>query len=230
MFTKGTLRFFHLLFIASMLLSMIPAALATPQPAYAQSETPRIIAANRVNSFSVPGPGLYYQQDSTCPGGTTPKIAGTDAPAATDAATPFSLWRNTVRAEEERYLQFITDPSGPTVCDRYQIYSNIVADDNFVYWVDETGLVKLPVTANTTDKPTLMNAAYGFQSFVELYDNGDHLIAVSNLPVTNGPFGTTGGSYVEAVDKTTGEYDVLYRAGTFLFPENKGFRNVKAEG
>jgi hypothetical protein len=135
-----------------------------------------------------------------------------------------------VRDEDERALQFISDPSVGDACDPHPIYSNIVADANFIYWVDETGLVKLPVTANIGDAPTLISGAYAFGGYVELYDNGSHLIAVSNLPVDSGPFGTTGGSYVEKVDKVTGQYDVLYRAGTFLSPENKNFRDVKGDG
>ncbi|MCC6457705.1 MAG: BACON domain-containing protein [Caldilineaceae bacterium] len=235
MFSKCMSRALRLLLISSVLVSLIPAALATPQPVYAASEPPRVIATDAVASFSVPSPGLFYHTPALCPPGPGPGVAAADAsmaeiPDAAQAASLFAIWRDTVRVEEKRALQYRLDDSGSTACNPYTLYSNVVADENFVYWVDATGLVKLPVTANIGDTPTLMNAAYGFELPVELLDDGDRLLAVSNLPVTNGPLGASGGSYVEAVSKATGEYTVLYRPGTIFSPEEKGFHNIKTDG
>ena len=227
----------RLLLISGVVAAMIPVALVSPRPVYAQSEAPTVIVpkgdSTGVTSFDVPSPGLVYHTAAVCPEGGGPKAAAASAevsPDATNSASPMLIWRTTVRAEEPRLVQGIWDGSGANACNPYKVYSNVVADANFAYWVDATGLVKLPLTANYWDTPTLMNAAYGFERPVELLDDGDRLLAVSNLPVQNGPFGTTGGSYVEAVSKATGEYDVLYRPGGALSPEDKGFRNIQTDG
>lgn len=225
----GVLR---LLLCVGVLAAMIPAALMSPRPVYAQSEAPRVLVTagdqSGVTSYSVPSPGLVYHTAAACPPGGGPKIA--PAPDAVDAASAMTIQRMTVRGEEQRFLQFRADPSGPNACNPHRVYSNVEADDQFAYWVDATGLVKLPLTANYFDAPSLMNAAYNFQQPVELLDDGDRLLVVSNLPVQSGPLGKTGGSYVEGVSKATGDYDVLYRAGTFLFPEEKGFRSITTDG
>lgn len=77
---------------------------------------------------------------------------------------------------DPRYL-FNRLPGGGDPCP-YQVYSNIVADSQYLYWNDSTGLVRLPVDANTADVPeTVLPVFAGVDT--ELVLMGDYVIGIS---------------------------------------------------
>ncbi|MCS6847817.1 MAG: hypothetical protein RMN52_08895 [Anaerolineae bacterium] len=76
-----------------------------------------------------------------------------DAPLVPDAET---VNRIAVQGSEIRKL-FTVDET----CAEYEIRSNIVADNNYVYWVNNSGLVRLSVNANPGDPTQLLNNQVG---------------------------------------------------------------------
>lgn len=77
---------------------------------------------------------------------------------------------------EPRFL-FNRLPSGSDPCP-YRINSNIVADSQYVYWNDSTGLVRLPVSANTTDVPEVILPVFAGVN-TELVLMGEYIIGIS---------------------------------------------------
>ncbi|NJM08993.1 hypothetical protein HC891_26535, partial [Candidatus Gracilibacteria bacterium] len=69
------------------------------------------------------------------------------------AADPVTIRRTRSIGWEARVLYSRNDPRDPGVCNPYQLNSNIVADANYVYWVEGTQLVRLPQTANPGAAP-----------------------------------------------------------------------------
>ena len=229
-------------FLVVIVISLFLTGLLVPAPLSAQdapsapaqmalSEPPTtLVAASElfnegVTSFSVPSPGLFWQLDAFCPFVPPGAAASASAPDATDGASDFFVKRKTVRNEETRTLMRTTDPTPGTGCNRYQIYSNIVADQSYVYWVDNTGLVRLPVTANVGDTPQLFKSDYATTNPVELVMTSDRVLVLGNTPGTGGPFGTLGNSFVEAVNKATGEITFIE---FYLF--NAGIRSLAYDG
>jgi hypothetical protein len=232
-------RKFPVVIVISLFLTglLVPAPLSaqdapTAPAQVALSEPPTtLVAASEpfnegVTSFSIPSPGLFWQLDAFCPF-VPPGVAASDsAPDATDGASDFFIKRKTVRNEETRTLMRTTDPTPGTGCNRYQIYSNIVADQTHVYWIDSTGLVRLPVTANVGDAPQLVSDVYDRQVATELVMSSDQVIVLENVPSGPPPFGNLGSSSIDGVNKATGaltNYD-------FYFGFNAELRSLAYDG
>ena len=65
---------------------------------------------------------------------------------------------STIYASPTRGLYY-KDLRATNSCNPY-VFSRIVADDNFLYWVDATGLVKLSKNANVGDTPQVLSSSF----------------------------------------------------------------------
>lgn len=220
-----------LLFLSATLFPQITLARPiVPEPGIPQgNEPPTTLVDRDVTSFSVPSPGLYYHTDALCP----PRPPGratddTTSPDTGSAASDFYLRRTTIRGDETRTLVRKFDSSPPPAwnCNPYKIYSNIVADQEYVFWVDASGLVRLPVSANIYDSVQLLNGAYSDKLPVELTLAGDQIVLLLNRPATPGPFGTLGNSRVDLIDRNTGQATTR----KFYFGFDAGLRTPSFDG
>lgn len=167
------------------------------------------------------------------------------APAEGEAATTFYIRRTTVNGYDTRTLQNRPDTTGgqPWVCNgQYHTNSNVVADQAHVYWVDNTGLVRIPVTANPTDAPQVVDATWRSDETIHLRMVGKRLFgALNRNPTGSGQFQIPGSSSLRYYDTSSGEtkgvafslavnshfnspqYDgtyVFFKKGTTLFRAN----------
>lgn len=162
------------------------------------TETPTTIVSGGADSYDVANPGLYWLTESTC-APVPPNVAAAEGessvagdnppteqqvdPAAVEAATDFLIRRTTVSGYDTRVLQQKVDNSGPPdyYCpNQYKVNSNVVADQAHVYWVDDNGLVRVPVTANAADTPEVVDANWKADDRVDLKMVGTRLFGTDN--------------------------------------------------
>jgi predicted outer membrane repeat protein len=95
-------------------------------------------------------------------------------------------------------------------CTDLRFNSEIVADENFVYWVEDAGLVRLSRNANPGDQPQVLSAAIAGQH-IDLADNKLYVLAMV-VTTTSDPLVTT----IYRVDKATGQTKVLLQRPRLL--------------
>lgn len=182
------------------------------------AETPTVLIASGVSSYDVPNPGVYWMTKAYCEPeppslaaaeGDTVQPADEVAPAEVDAATTFYIRRTNVNGYDPRILQQRADTTGgqPWVCNgQYHTNSNVAADQAHVYWVDNSGLVRVSVNANPTDAPTLIDDSWRSDDPIELRMVGNRLFATLNRdPSGSGQFQLPGSSSLRYYDTTSGE-------------------------
>ncbi len=132
----------------------------------APTVTPTTLVGSGVTSFVADGPLVYWvSQPASCPPGSP---------------QPTTIQRTRSSGWEFRTV-FTRTPADGEPCP-YQIYSNIVADASYLYWVDTTGVVRFPVAASPTDQP---------ETLLYLYSEGaNHELAISGTYL----WGYTGGN------------------------------------
>lgn len=137
-----------------------PAAAPPVQPA-APSDSPTLLLDGYVSTFTASNPLVYWlTQPFSC-------VPSPDASR---------ILRIRATGWEMRYL-FNRWPASGDPCP-YQVYSNLAADNQYLYWVDSSGLVRLPVDANPADAPqTILPAFAATQSELVLF--GDYLAGIS---------------------------------------------------
>ena len=148
---------------------LIGAAGGTPAPVPARAapaETPYTLVWDGVTSFTADGTVVYWlSQPASCPLG---------------APQPTTIQRTRISSWEYRTV-FTKTPTAGEPCP-YQIYSNIVADSSYLYWVDTSGVVRFPVAGSPTAQP---------ETLLGLYSEGAiHELAISNTHL----WGYTGGN------------------------------------
>jgi hypothetical protein len=131
----------------------------------------------------------------------TASAAAPTAPnAGTAAADPVTIQRIRTTGGPVRTIFFKNDPRAPGICNPYAILSNVVTDDQYLYWLDASGLQKLSVEANPGDAPQQLMAAF--------WSNTDPLeLAVG----PNAVYGITAGHIWGAKkDQVTGGFEIGY--------------------
>ncbi|MGQ0604378.1 MAG: BACON domain-containing protein [Anaerolineales bacterium] len=123
-----------------------------------------------VTSFFLKDPKLFWH--------LAPPPCNPTTAAAPQVATYESIQRVAARGGLSRWLYFETQACGTTM-----FQSNIVADDEYVYWTGPNGLMRLSTEANYGDAPELVNgllagraelAIDGTHVFVMSYDNNNY--------------------------------------------------------
>src|SRR5690349_12019123 len=130
-------------FLALAPVSQPRTALAEPAsaaPADVGDVTP--LVTDGVTSFALASEKVFWHLNPLC------RRAGSD---------PAVINRIPGRGGAVRQIFAREDPRGLSICNPYRIISNIVADDDYLYWVDSSGLVRLSVNANPGDQPELLN-------------------------------------------------------------------------
>ncbi len=116
-----------------------------------KAQAPEVLVEEGVHCYALKEPKVFWHTASGCipPSGEFPG-ANLDKPEILSRiATAGGTIRELLRENEAR-------PA--TACNPYQFHSNIIADDDFVYWVDPDGLVRLSTSANVGDPPELMSS------------------------------------------------------------------------
>ena len=111
----------------------------------AQTDVPQDIPDTLVPSdvyhYALAVPKVFWHTGvPQCPPTTQPPIS----------PRPFSAWPATA-VNSARFTPEEHD------CDEGQIYSNIVADDEYIYWIGPQGLMQLSTDANPGDPAQLVN-------------------------------------------------------------------------
>ncbi len=150
----------YTLLLAALLLggAAAPAAQAQPAPAAPQAsiaETPDALVAGGVSDFAVAASRVSWLTRPTCPGTPPGSVLQAETQAAAD---PVTVQRVPTYGGPVRLVFSRNDPRAAGVCNPYVVRSNIVADANNVYWLDASGLVRLPNSASPGDAPTVLNA------------------------------------------------------------------------
>ncbi|MFN8470121.1 MAG: hypothetical protein U0X20_31490, partial [Caldilineaceae bacterium] len=153
---------------------------ASPQ---ATTDVPSPMVSSGVHSFYLAAPKLFWDSNADCPltppnlaahppaagaaGAATPTASAPSAAAAPASPTagnaagdPVTVQRIRTTGGSVRNIFVKNDPRDPGVCNPYSIYSKIVADDQYLYWLDAAGLQKLSVDANPGDAPQQLQNAF----------------------------------------------------------------------
>jgi hypothetical protein len=136
-----------------------------PRAAAQTADPPQLLLDNRiVSDWTVANPRLIWLSypDCSAPGGVFEAVR----------LLRISTTGGTIRTVFSR-----NDPRTAGTCNPYKPNSNIVADANFIYWVEGLALVRLPVTANPGDAPEPWGPTFS-SARVELKLAGDQIVAM----------------------------------------------------
>jgi len=161
-----------------------------------RADTPTALVTSGVTDYSLSDPKVFWHTAADCPLDPPKSPVG---PAGDDdeamggggsAADPEVITRVPSYGGMKRKL-FEKNPSRPAgKCNPYHFYSDIAADASHVYWVDSTGLVRLPVEANVGDPVEVLNAT---------------ITGADNLPRAEIAMGTTSVYVLRYVTATKGD-------------------------
>lgn len=196
-----------------------PDSAAGAQPAAPTADTPFVVAASGVSNYTLSAPKLFFRTPvAICPpADPTPG----QSPVAPLADSPEIISRVATSGGLVRQLYNVS-----RACNQDLIKSNIVADADYVYFMEATGLYRLSTNANVGDAPELVNAfmtgfGYGYSflaitadKIVGIYRQGVNTylgyVLKSNHNIVD-QYGDLGSSAFDL--KTDGSY-AYYRAGT----------------
>ncbi len=177
---KKTLLFCLFLFVLALTTSLAPFRTAAQEPETPLGgETPTVLVDEGVTTFALVPPRIHWNTSPEC-------IAIPESPATLYEDGPEIVSRIATHGGLIRELLRVDEVQDE--CTPYAILSNLIADEAHVYWVDDTGLVRLPIEANDGDPHELISeelAPYSFNYPVELTDAGNAIYAsVHNLDTT----------------------------------------------
>ncbi len=163
----------------------------------APQDTPDTLVNGGVSDYTIATPKLFWH--------TSPVPCPPHGPVAPADNFVDIISRIAVQGSLTRTLYF-----QQLVCDGLagQILSNIVADNNYVYFTTATGLYRLSVNANVGDPPELMNALVSGYAELAIDDTNIFLLTFDNS--NNGTLST--------VDKITKSY--VWRSGAGQYAGN----------
>lgn len=202
--SQATLRWLTLLALLATLLPT-PARAQTETAPATPTDTPTILV-DGATSFTVQDPKLFAHR--------APPPCGPNSAAAPQTATYESVLRVPSRGGLMRYLYLQAQ-----ACSSTRIQSNIVADDNYVYWTGPNGLMRLSTDANPGDTPELVNGLLAGRAelaiddthlFVMAYDSNNYA-TVYRVPKSNGGAIFMAGAGVNASNLQT---SYSFRGGT----------------
>lgn len=136
------------LFLGALLPSVIP------KPVAAQitiQDTPTPFIPSGVASYAIAESKLFWHTGvSICP----PGLVMGDEFTLPNALESETIKRIAVTGGETRTLY-----SKERACSQNEIFSDVLADKNYIYWIGTNGLMRLSTSANLGDQPQLFSAA-----------------------------------------------------------------------
>jgi hypothetical protein len=139
----------------ALLLASLCLTPTTPRALAQSADPPQTLVFNAiVGDWTVASPRLIWLNNPVC---DTPP----PGPSLQAAGDPVTLNRIRTTGSDTRTLYLRNDPRAPDVCNPYKPNSNIVADKNFIYWVEDRQLVRLSVSANIGDAPQPWGPSFG---------------------------------------------------------------------
>ncbi|HEX7973494.1 MAG TPA: hypothetical protein VF498_03725 [Anaerolineales bacterium] len=125
-----------------------------------------------IYDFTIRGYKVFYDSLSYCP----IFKPNSDQPATVDGNSEV-ISRTATYGGFARRLYYNPVPFSYNACvDDATIRSNLIADDNFIYWTDQHGLVKLSTSANVGDPYTTITTAFG--SYATLTQDATNVYAI----------------------------------------------------
>lgn len=146
------------------LAAALPALPARRAAAQASDPPQRLIVNTVANNWTVADPRLIWLTYPPCP--------------ETSGAAPVTIQRIKTSGGAPRTIFSRNDPRPAGSCNPYKLNSNIVADEQFIYWVDGSAMVRLSVEANPGDAPQPWGPSFSSSEPVELAIFGDHIVAM----------------------------------------------------
>jgi hypothetical protein len=120
----------------------------------APQDTPdTIVFGNVTTDFTRVDTTLYWHSSGLC----NAPPHGPSVPSFSDISDAISR-TSTISIYPNRGI-YSKDLRATNSCNAY-VFSKVVADSNYLYWVDATGLVKLSKNANPGDTPAVLNAGF----------------------------------------------------------------------
>ena len=164
-----------IIFLAGILFPAIqPAAPAARAEEDAPNDTPYTLVASGVTSYTLAAPKVFwYTNVPQCPPGLSPA----------ESDQTLQEYHETIKRVATYGSQIRTLYDELQECNGSQIYSNIVSDGSFLYWLGLTGLMKLSTDADPGDAPQLMNALVN--GYGEVADGGDKVFTLSSDNIGN---------------------------------------------
>jgi len=151
---------------------LLPATQTVQASDTAVLDTPIGLVNSGVTSFALAAPKVFwYTGVPQCPPGQV-------AAANQNGQYTELIQRIATYGSQQRTLY-----SESRNCNQGQVSSNIVADNDFLYWLAGTGLVKLSTNANPGDAPQLVNALVS--GFGEVANASDRIYTINNTGGSN---------------------------------------------
>ena len=170
-----------LTFVATLLLAAAPLRSMEP-PGAAQNQaltqapeapldTPFLLVPEGVSDYHLESPKLFWHTTPLC------------QPTVSEPETPSQNYTDEIISRIATYGSpirqlFFNQVSGVCGQQNLQIGSNIAADEDYVYWVNQNGLVRLSTDANVGDTPEILSAQVT-GSFREVADDDDNVYALN---------------------------------------------------
>ncbi len=157
----------------------------SPQSPEATLDVPDTLLASGVSGYALASPKIFWNTEPlTCPPSLALAADSTAAPDSPSANYDEYIRRISIYGSETRTLWFHTT----TNCNLGQtIASNIVADENYLYWATGSALVRLSTNANAGDAPETVTTQ--ISGTVELAIDNSYVLAIkvtgSSSPYTS---------------------------------------------
>ena len=155
-----------------------PTAVVQADPLVVLGGTPPVtMVDDGVTSYDMEPPVIVWNDSYSC------NIEPAKVQAPQDYDEPEYIYRMPTYRGYTREI-FKQEHSDPDECNPYKVLSNVVFDGQDIYWTDETGLVRLPQTANVGDAPELVSTVAQSNrndDKVEIADGGDFIYAITYI-------------------------------------------------
>ena len=191
------------LFIRAMIVILLagfvlPSLQPTRAEEQAPDDTPFALVASGVTAYTLASPKVFwYTNVPQCPPGLSPVEGDQTLPEYHETIKRVATYGSPVRTLYDELQE----------CNGSQIYSNIVSDGSFLYWLSLTGLMKLSTDANPGDAPQLMNALVN--GYGEVADGGDKVFTLYSDNIGN--------YYIDYVRKDNNQRVFVTASGVSLY-------------
>jgi len=162
----------------ALLAATAPAAPPAPAPVAAAElqDTPTaLVSGEPIAGFTLDDPKLFWWTVPSC----IPTLASVEPVGPLSEA----ISRIATYGGEIRRLYYRGDSEVGGNCGQQNIQfaprSNLIADDDYLYWIDQGGLVRLSTNANPGDLPEVLNANITSQSGAGLVQHDNEIFALT---------------------------------------------------